>query len=277
MKKTIQLFFVLSIIMSCIACKKTQKDTTAAVKESKNVAPVKPSELFHIPFQSATINSNPTLVLVLHGDAPFNNPSYQYGIAKKIAKENENVVAVGVLRPGYTDNEGNKSKGKKGYATGDNYTKEVLASIHTLTAELKEKYKPSKVILLGHSGGAAIAANLLAQYANVYTDAVLISCPCDLHAWRAHMKKRRPKSKVWDKEVSSLSPIEELKSIDNSAQIMVVHGDKDEIVPLDIANKYVAELEENTKKVNFITLKDKGHEVAFNKRVFDIVKTLIDK
>ena len=75
-------------------------------------------------------------------------------------------------------------KGNEEKLSGDNYTKEVLESIHGLTTELKKKYNPSKVILVGHSGGAAISANLLAQYSDTYSDALLISCPCDLHQWR---------------------------------------------------------------------------------------------
>ena len=47
------------------------------------------------------------------------------------------------------------------------------------------------------------------------------------------MKALRPEARIWDKEVSSLSPIEELKYIDDSGQIALIHGDKDEIVPIE--------------------------------------------
>ncbi|WP_196896041.1 alpha/beta hydrolase family protein [Aureivirga marina] len=215
-------------------------------------------------------------MLVLHGDAPFNNPSYQYDIAKKIADENSNIVSVGVLRPGYTDFKGNHSKGDRGKATGDNYTAEVLEAIYSLTNQLKKKYNPSEVILVGHSGGAAISANLLTQYSETYSGAVLISCPCDLHQWRKYMKELQPNTTIWDEKVSSLSPIENVKSIDRETQITVIHGDNDKIVPITIAQKYAKELETNNKKVNFVILENQGHEVAQNKKIFEIIKESIE-
>ena len=216
----------------------------------------------------------PELVLVLHGDAPFNNPSYQYLIAKRIANENKNVVAVGILRPGYEDNEGNRSQGERGEATGDNYTMAVLESINNLTAELKNKYNPSKITLVGHSGGAAISANLISQYPGEYSNALLISCTCNLHQWRRHMKKIQPETPIWDKEVSSLSPIEEVKKIDGSTKITIVHGDKDRFIPINIVAGYVDVLEKNNKKVNFIILENQGHEIALNNKIFEIITEL---
>ncbi|TAI48888.1 alpha/beta hydrolase family protein [Flagellimonas allohymeniacidonis] len=267
-KKKTGLVFLIVLLSIGLAYAQTQN-------ENHNPNP-KPSELFHIPYVSSGTLNSPTLFLVLHGDAPFNNPSYQYGIARQIANENNNVVAVGVLRPGYTDNEGNRSKGERGYTTGDNYTKEVLESIHNLTADLKKKYNPSKIILVGHSGGAAISANLIAQYSNTYSKAVLVSCPCDLHLWRKHMKGLQPEARIWDIEVTSLSPIEVLDSIDSSIEIVVVHGEDDKTVPLNIASKYVKALKENNKKVNFVILENRGHEIAFNNKIFEIIKALVE-
>ncbi|SFR55200.1 Alpha/beta hydrolase family protein [Robiginitalea myxolifaciens] len=268
-KKSIGLVTLLiSISLSCQETKrKDPGHVTASVLRS--------TELFHIPYVSSGELNNPALVLVLHGDAPFNNPSYQYRIAKKIAIENTNVVSVGILRPGYTDNEGNQSKGERGNATGDNYTIQVLESIYALTTTLKEKYNPSEVVLVGHSGGGAISANLIAAYPGTYSKAVLISCPCDLDQWRAHMKKLQPEARIWDMEVSSLSPIENISSIDDSTQIGIIHGDKDEIVPIGIAYSYRKALESDHKTVNFLTLENQGHEVALNPRVFELVKEFI--
>ncbi|CAB5103747.1 hypothetical protein D3OALGA1CA_4717 [Olavius algarvensis associated proteobacterium Delta 3] len=67
--------------------------------------------LFGYAFSSTSINSELNLVVVLHGDAPppYENPSYHYRFAAKVAAENKNVLAVGLLRPGYTDPTGNHS------------------------------------------------------------------------------------------------------------------------------------------------------------------------
>src|SRR5690606_14243044 len=170
----------------------------------------------------------------------------------------------------------NRSEGKRGKTTGDNYTREVLAAINGLVSELKDKFNPTKVVLVGHSGGAAISANLLAEYPDTYAAALLIACPCDLKKWRAHMKALRPRARIWNKEVNSLSPIEEVERMDDSAQIIVLHGDNDEVVPIDIAKSYVAELEANNKQVNLILLENQGHEIAFDQQVLEAVKRLIE-
>ena len=234
------------------------------------------SGIFHIPYISSGPINSPAMILILHGDAPFNNPSYQYLMAKKIAAQNPNSIAVGLLRPGYTDQEGNQSVGTRGEATGDNYTPEVLAAIHELTLELKEKYNPRKIVLAGHSGGAAISANLMAQYPNTYAEAILIACPCDLHEWRAHMKSLQDGAPIWDTPVKSLSPIEIMASIRDTAQIFVIHGVNDEVVPIEIANKYVQQLTLNHKSVVFRTIPEKGHEVAFDPTVFEQVRLLLE-
>ncbi len=243
---------------------------TTGSHETKN------AELFHRTYVSSGVLNDPVMVLVLHGDAPFTTPSYQYAIARKIANENNNTIAVGVLRPGYTDMEGNRSKGERGLTTGDNYTVEVLKVIHGLSQELIEKYNPAKVILVGHSGGAAIAANMLTEYSGYYSGALLISCPCDLHPWRIHMKGLQPESNIWDIEVDSPSPIEGIKHIDDETQIGVIHGDHDETVPIALAHNYVEKLRADKKNVDFTILENQGHEIAFDKKVFEIIKTLIE-
>ncbi len=241
-----------------------------------NMLNAQQTELFHRVYSSKDELKAPTLVLVLHGDSPSRNPSYQYAIARRIANENSNVVAVGILRPGYTDEEGNRSAGERGETTGDNYTRTVLKAVHQLRMSLQEKYTPSKTLIVGHSGGAAISANLMAEYPNGYSSAVLISCPCDLHPWRKHMKALRPNSNIWDKEVDSLSPIEEVNRINSDAQIMIIHGDQDDTVPIKLAEHYFDALKAQNLGVKFIQLENRGHDVAFNPKVFEAIKGLID-
>jgi len=57
-------------------------------------------------YRSPQRSAHPTLLVVLHGDAPFTKPDYQYRLAQQLAQANADVVAVGLLRPGYTDPQG---------------------------------------------------------------------------------------------------------------------------------------------------------------------------
>jgi pimeloyl-ACP methyl ester carboxylesterase len=70
-------------------------------------------------FASEEKGESPVLVVVIHGDAPFNEPDHQYVFAAKVAANHRDVVAVGLLRPGYSDPEGNTSDGERGLAAGD--------------------------------------------------------------------------------------------------------------------------------------------------------------
>jgi hypothetical protein len=69
------------------------------------------------------------LIVVLHGDAPFHNPGYQYAFASMLEKAAPGVVIDALLRPGYSDPYGLKSDGDRGFATGENYTAEVISDI----------------------------------------------------------------------------------------------------------------------------------------------------
>ena len=54
-------------------------------------------------FVSEEKSASPILVVVIHGDAPFNKPEYRHVFAAKAAAAHPDVIAVGLLRPGYTD------------------------------------------------------------------------------------------------------------------------------------------------------------------------------
>lgn len=270
MQKTLSLKGLLILTLCLLSFSSWQQKATSDNSSSKQN-----QELFHRTYSSDSLEENPVLLLVLHGDAPFNNPSYQYRVARLLAENNRNVVAVGVLRPGYTDEEGNTSEGTKGFATGDNYTKEVIESIHKLTQKLISLHKASKVILVGHSGGAAISANLISEYADTYQSAILAACPCDLDMWRNHMAKLRPGSKKWKESVTSLSPIKGVDKINDSATLMLVHGTNDKVVPLEIIEHYESELKSQKKSVSLLEIVDGGHDILFDKQVFLAVEMLL--
>jgi len=141
-------------------------------------------------FKSDVITKKPILLIALHGDSPFNNPSYHYRFASQIAQHSENVISVGMLRPGYTDHLNRTSDGIKGDTVGDNYDEPRVKQIAQAIQKLKSHHKASKVILSGHSGGAAITAKLIALYPNLVSHAFIVSCPCNINPWRADMYKK---------------------------------------------------------------------------------------
>src|SRR6185503_18554099 len=168
-------------------------------------------------FAHVSDGRRPILILILHGDIPNPPPDYQYVFAKLLAEEiprssersaqlraalgarweQKSIVAAGILRPGYADPSGDRSSGEMGKAVGDNYTPEVVDVVAAAARDLKAKYDATAVVLVGHSGGGAIAANVLGRHPDVANAALLVACGCDPEAWRARMGAQQPGS-LWD-------------------------------------------------------------------------------
>ena len=164
-------------------------------------------------FATANVSVRPILILVLHGDIPNPRPDYQYRFTRAITTgfsedneqsaslrsalgekwKNEEIVAAGILRPGYTDPSGDRSAGDMGMAYGDNYTPEVVDAVASATGALKEMSNPRAVVVIGHSGGGAITANLLGRYPGLVDGALLVGCGCDPEAWRSRMRVQDPR------------------------------------------------------------------------------------
>ncbi|MXV16467.1 alpha/beta hydrolase family protein [Hufsiella ginkgonis] len=226
-------------------------------------------------FKNPALSANPNLVIVIHGDAPFNKPGYQYAAAKIIAAQNRNTIAIGLLRPGYTDPEDQRSHGRKGNTTGDNYTPEVVASVAAAIKNLRETYHAARTVIAAHSGGAAITGALVALYPELADGAVLVACPCDVTEWRKYMQSQQPGNKEWSAPVSSISPIEIAGKVSGKTRLVLISGDQDEVVPIMYSSNYHKRLKAFNKQSALVILNGEGHEAFFNKRVFAEVKGLL--
>ena len=133
-------------------------------------------------YRGPDVGSAPNLFVVLHGNASKRGPAtFHYAVAQALAVPN--VVAVAMIRPGYYDETGHWSTGSD-LGRNDNYTAEVIDNIADAVKRLKDIYKPRRVIMVGHSGGAAIAAVTLGRFPRLIDGAVLVGCPCGTGNWR---------------------------------------------------------------------------------------------
>src|ERR1700722_1323797 len=171
-------------------------------------------------YEHTGLSEHPILVIVVHGDSPNGPATYQYRFAKLAAAAIPDAVTAAVLRPGYSDGE-DPSDGMRGFATSDNYTPEIVNAVATVLSELKNRYHPRRVILVGHSGGAAIAGDLLGQQGVAADGALLVSCPCDLAEWRKHMQSVKGGA-IWEQPVRSLSPLALVDGVPASEKIWLL-------------------------------------------------------
>ena len=206
-------------------------------------------------YTSRHISRRPSLVIVLHGDAPLLRPSYQYAFAAKVARHTDDVVAVGLLRPGYADPSGRRSDPQTGPARGNNYTPQVTAQMAEAVLDLKARYRPGWTLLVGHSGGGAVVANLLAAMPGLADGAIIASCPCDLAAWRARMAQYgRPGT-----HRDSTSPLDNVASLPRAIPITVMVGARDNTVGVENSRTFYTAAKAAGARVALIVVPRAGH------------------
>jgi dienelactone hydrolase len=263
---------IVAAAMACVGSACAQKST------SEGVAAVVQGGEYRIhtrAFAARELTDSPALVVVIHGDAPRNRPEYHNRFAAVVAAKNSDVVAVGLLRPGYTDGAGNTSDGVRGLTTGDNYNARNTDSIAAAIGELKRLRRARKVVVVGHSGGAALTANILGRHPEAMDAGVLVSCPCDVEKWRAHMYKvqRWP---GWLEKIETVSPIEVLPAVPSHIPVRMLVGTRDDVTPPSLSLDYEAAAKRSGKDVKLTQLEEVDHDQAlFTPAVLATVSELI--
>jgi len=210
---------------------------------------------------------NPILVVAVHGDAPFHEPDHQYAFAGKVAATHRDVVAVGLLRPGYTDPEGNRSDGERGQATGDNLNATNTEAIAGAIGGLKRRWNACKVVVAAHSGGATLAANVLGRHPPLIDKALLVSSVYDVEKWRQHMFEQTG-APVFQGKIETLSPIEQITGMSDQVEVTLMVGSQDEIAPPGFSEQYEAVARRHGKKVRLVRLEGEGHDIFLDPAVF---------
>lgn len=227
-------------------------------------------------YESAKLSTHPHLIIVIHGDAPSVNPSYQYVFAGSAAAALNDVVAVGVLRPGYQDGMGGRSEGNRGFALADNYTVDDIASVASAPKTLMGRYHAADLTLVGHSGGSTIAADILALYPGLARGALLVSCPCNVPAFRWSMMKHQW-NPLWLIPVRAVSPQDHAQQIPRSTIVRLVVGSADPVTPPPLTLAYARTLEANGGNVQVLVLKGFGHEILLQPAVLQQLRALMNE
>ena len=227
-------------------------------------------------YESAKLSAHPHLIIVIHGDAPSVNPSYHYMFASSASAALNDVVAVGVLRPGYQDGMGGRSEGYRGFALADNYTVDDIASVASAAKALIGRFHAADLTLVGHSGGSAIAADILALYPRLARGALLVSCPCDVPAFRWGMLKYQW-NPFWLIPVHAGSPQDHVQQIPRGTIVRMIVGSADPVTPPPLTLAFARDLEANGGNVQVRVLKDLGHEILLQPAVFQELRTLMNE
>ena len=225
-------------------------------------------------YSTTPLSARPTLVIALHGDLFDPTPSYQYAFAQALTQSFDapampdrvrarlgphpavnDVVAAGLLRPGYTDNAGDRSDGDRGDARGDNYTAGVTRDISRAVQVLKERFTARRVVLVGHSGGAAIAALVLGQHPDLADAALLVACACG--------------------PSQSLQPLEAASGVRRDVIVRLLVGKDDAVTPPDVSLRYAEVLQKRGIEAHVTVLPGLGHNIMFTQPVFAEIARLL--
>lgn len=211
------------------------------------------------------------LVVVLHGDAPFRKPSYHYVFASELSERLPGMPVAALLRPGFADPFGGQSDGRRGSASGDDYTKEVTIDVVAAIASLRQEFAASSVVLVGHSGGAAISANVAAASPGLIDSLILVSCPCDVPAFRRHMA-RQQFSPFWLWPSDSESPLDTVNTMAPTTQIFALTGEQDSITLVDYARAYTDAALRRGLSATLTKLTGRGHEILLDDAVLEFTE-----
>lgn len=214
-----------------------------------------------------------TLVIVLNGDGMPQARSEPYGFAAAAAQAIPASAAIAVLRPGYADASGRTSPGDRGAETGDNYTADRIAMVGDSIATFRARYPAARTILVGESGGAAIAANLAGMRPGLVDGMVLVACPCTLPEWRQYMRKRMPRAD-WHTAVSSLDPLKTAGGILPSIRAAVLVGADDAVTPVKFSRAYAEALTLRGIATDYRIVPGKGHNLLDDPEVLAATQRL---
>jgi predicted esterase len=224
-------------------------------------------------YENGTLTAAPILIVVVHGDSPDGPPTYQYRFAQTAAAAIADTIVAAVLRPGYSDGE-DRSDGMRGETTGDNYTPEVINAVGAAIAELKARYKPRRVVLVGHSGGSAIVGSLIGQQGSIANAALLVSCVCDLEAWRKHMRSTKG-GQIWERPVRSLSPLALIDGVPLSTKVSMLVGSDDQTTPPNLTLAYAEKLQNRGVAVDVTISPGLGHNILLEPVAMDRLKGIV--
>jgi acetyl esterase/lipase len=141
---------------------------------------------------------------------------------------------------------------------------------------LKSRRGTSRILLVGHSGGAALAADIAALNRGLVKHVFLVSCPCDVPAFRRHMAQLQW-SPLWLLPTRSLSPMRTLDQMEKNTAVTAISGGNDPIALPQYAESYVAKARQLGISASMIVLAGKGHEILNDPAVISqIAKSLRD-
>ena len=191
------------------------------------------------------------LVVWLHGDVSSGGPAtYHVALAERTARDDAwgRTTAIALVRPGYPAADGRASTGDLN-ARNDHYTAANAGEVAAALAHLKQSLGAGRLVVAGHSGGAATAALVAGMRPGLIDAMLLLACPCDIAAWR---QGRR----AWTR---SENPIAWAGRVATDTRVVALTGARDDNTSPALASAYVDALKARGVNARFDIVADESH------------------
>jgi serine hydrolase FSH1 len=202
-----------------------------------------------ISYLPKNITSNDLLTVYIEGDGfawrtsrrPSTDPTPHNPVALKLAMQHQNKSAAYLARPCQYQNDLEKSPlCDQIFWTNKRYAPEVIEASEQALTQLKNIYNAKELVLVGYSGGAAVAALLAAQRDDVIK-LITVAGNLDHQAWtQLHNLSTL---------TGSLNPADYRHQLQTIPQIHFV-GDDDKNIPSSLIKEFV----ESYDSVNFVSV-----------------------
>jgi pimeloyl-ACP methyl ester carboxylesterase len=230
----------------------------------------------HRPRRPSSGGGAPTLVVYLHADLyPVVLDS---GFLRFLAGAAPQAVVVGMLRPGFRDVDGDETRAVGQHGFGDAYLRSDALVVGEAIAALKARHGARRVVVIGASGGAAIAANVAALSPGLVDDAVVASCPCDLASWREHRGRTSADAVAaarWQRPFRSLSPRSTASLVPATTRVTLIAGERDDNTPPAVHAPYLAALQAAGVDASLIVVHGSGHAVLDAPRARHLIRGVL--
>lgn len=204
------------------------------------------------PLKGQTFGSGTKSVVVfLHGDVSGGGPAkYHEAVMRVFAARSKDSLAIALLRPGYENGQGLVSPGTN-HKRRDQYTKKNNDLVAQTLQSLRDAHPDAKLVVVGHSGGAAQLGAVIGRYPGIVDTAILMSCPCDIKKWRA---KNRPFPRS-----EKQSPIKFAAKISLKTKVIALTGARDKNTWPALAEAYIATAKSAGVDAQFTSVAGAGH------------------
>ena len=155
---------------------------------------------------------------------------------QRLKRKHVNVLVI--ARPAYRLPNG-PTTGIHARFNNDPYTVPVVDGLAAALNALKAHYRPSRMVLLGHSGGSMISGIILGRHPGLASGAVLVAWGCDTREWRQWRIDSAGRNSLW---YESLSARDYIANVPTTTKVIAITGQRDRNTLPKFAKKCVKEM-----------------------------------